>query len=321
MQKMKKHIWMMACMILAVLSTGCTGSGGIGDYPDIEREDMLPADIMKREPETDNYPPILHSNDYEEPVPLQYPVNTAGGEDCPVIQPDGKALYLFFTPDVRVPIEKQLLDGVTGTYVSYRIGDSWSRPERVWLEDPGKLSLDSTLCVQDNEMWFCSAREGYTGVNIFTAELVDGVWKNWKYAGDRLMKEIQIGEVYVHGDDLYFHSARAGGKGGYDIWVTTRYQGTWSDPVNIEAVNTDAMDGFPFVSTDGNELWFTRTHMGTPAIFRSVRINAEWRQPELILSQFAGGATLDDEGNIYFVHHYYENGEMVEGDIYYSRRK
>ena len=47
MQKTKKHILVMACMILAVLSVGCTGSGDITDYPDIEREDMLPAGIIK----------------------------------------------------------------------------------------------------------------------------------------------------------------------------------------------------------------------------------------------------------------------------------
>ncbi len=297
------------------------GSDGSGEYPDLDREDKIPGDVVKRGPETDQHPPILHSDEYLEPVPLPGPVNTAGAEDSPFVLPDGSALYFFFTPDLRVPPEKQLLDQVTGIWVSHKVAGSWSKPTRVWLEDPGKLALDGAVCVQGSEMWFASTREGYSGVNMFTASLVDGHWTNWEYVGDRLMKELQIGEVHIHGDDLYFHSDRAGGKGDYDIWVTTRSGQTWSDPRNIEAVNSSGMDGFPFVSSDGTELWFTRTYQGTPAVFRSKKVGGNWGDPELIVSQFAGEPTLDDAGTLYFVHHYYENGTLIEADIYVAHRK
>jgi hypothetical protein len=315
------------CLIVAVLIGVVAGSGSsakensISAYPRAERRDKIPGDISKRSPQTDKHPPVLHSNEYEQPVPLPEPVNTAGAEDSPFILPDGKTLYFFFTPDVRVPPQKQLLDNVTGVWVCHRHQDTWSKPERVWLQEPGKLSLDGAVCIQGSEMWFASAREGFTGVNIFTAELKNGKWANWRYAGDRLMKEIQIGEVHLYGNDLYFHSGRSGGKGGYDIWVTARNADSWSDPVNIEAVNTGAMDGYPFISPDGNELWLTRTYYGTPGIFRSKKRNGRWSTPELILSQFAGEPTLDRAGNIYFVHHFFENGVMIEADIYVANKK
>jgi hypothetical protein len=321
MEHRSKCLLLAAGFILAVLAVGCGQTANRLEYPDSDREVKLPADIAKRGPGTDHHPPLLHSNDYLEPVPLPYPVNTAGAEDSPFILPDGKTLYYFFTPDVRVPAEKQLVDGVTGIYVTHRSGESWSEPQRVWLQKPGKLSLDGAVSVQDTHMWFCSAREGYDGVNMFTAELVDGAWVNWRYAGDRLMKEIQIGEVHLYGGELFFHSARQGGKGGLDIWVTVREGENWSDPVNVEAVNTASPEGYPFVSSDGSELWFTRTHLGTPAIFRSVKINGLWGEPELIVSQFAGEPTLDDAGNLYFVHHFFENGEMIEADIYVAYKK
>ena len=41
------------------------------------------------------------------------PVNTSGREDSPFLLPDGQTLYFFFTPDVSIPAEKQLFDGVT----------------------------------------------------------------------------------------------------------------------------------------------------------------------------------------------------------------
>ncbi|MBU0456865.1 MAG: hypothetical protein KKD75_01850 [Nanoarchaeota archaeon] len=100
-----------------------------------------------------------------------------------------------------------------------------------------------------------------------------------------------------------------------------RIDGEWKNPVNIEAVNSEEIEGWPYVTADGNEMWFNRRYLGTPATFRSKRINGEWQKPELIVSQFAGEPTLDKNGNLYFVHHYYDNGVMLEADIYVAYRK
>ena len=226
-------------------------------------------------------------------------------------------MYFFFTPDVRVPHDEQLTDGVTGIWVSYSndAGD-WSAPERVWLQEPGKPALDGAPFVQDDEIWFASAREGYTGMNIFTAKKTGGEWSGCEWVGERLGDELEVGELHIWQDELYYHSERDGGKGGMDIWMTTLENGQWSDAINISSVNTEGFEGYPFISSDGREMWFTRTYEGSPAIFRSRLIEGVWQEPELIVSQFAGEPTLDDEGSLYFVHHYYEDGKMVEADIY-----
>lgn len=306
---------------MLLLALNCENSNPISTYPNIERADKIPHDIIKRGPDTDKHPPILHSPDFEKPIPLPTTINTAGAEDSPFILRDGNTLYFFFTPDVRIPAEKQILDDVSGVWVSQKSANVWREAERVWLQDPGKLALDGAVCIQGNEMWFASAREGYTGVNMFTAKWMSGKWQNWQYTGDRLMNEIKIGEVHLSGDDLYFHSDRAGGKGGLDIWRTTRNENGWSEPLNIQGVNTSGLDGFVFISSDGEQLWFNRTHNGTPGIFRSLKTNGVWSNPELIVSQFAGEPTLDDAGNLYFVHHYFENGVMIEADIYVAFKK
>lgn len=290
-------------------------------YPEVNRHDKLPTDITKRTPETDFYPPILHSAEFENPIPLPGTINTSGAEDSPFVTLDGNTIYFFFTPDVRIPVEQQLFDQVSGVWIAKKINSEWEEAERVWLQDPGKLSLDGAVAVQGKEMWFASVREGFTGVNMFTAEYKNNQWMKWTYVGDRLMKEIQIGEVHLYKDSLYFHSARAGGKGSFDLWLTVRNDDFWSDPVNIDAVNSTDTDGWPFVTSNGSQLWFTRTHQGTPAIFRSLKNGNSWGDPELILSQFAGEPTLDEVGNLYFVHHFYENGIMIEADIYVSYRK
>lgn len=292
---------------------------------ELSRLDKIPADAIKIIPSVDVYPPKLHSVEWETPVPLGSEINTAGAEDSPFITPDGNELYFFFTPDPNIPAEKQLLDGVTGIYVSKKqLNGLWGEATRVNLQDSGKLSLDGCEFVQGNTIFFCSAREGYNGINWFSAELKDGEWQNWRYEGGALkQKEYEVGELHISqdGDELYFHSARQGGKGGLDIWMTKKINGEWQVPVNIETVNTPDNEGWPFLSQDKNELWFLRTYQGSPALFRSKNINGTWQIPELIVSQFAGEPTLDNQGNLYFVHHFYKDGNMLEADIYVAYKK
>jgi len=109
--------------------------------------------------------------------------------------------------------------------------------------------------------------------------------------------------------------------GDLDIWMARLENGQWTQPENVSAVNTEALEGWPFLSQDGSELWFLRWHEGTSGIFRSIMVNGDWGPPELIISQFAGEPSLDAEGNLYFVHHYYEDGVMLEADIYVARKK
>ncbi len=86
-------------------------------------------------------------------------------------------------------------------------------------------------------------------------------------------------------------------------------------------MNTSENEGWHFLTPDGKELWFTRFYLGSTAILRSKKNGDEWQTPELIISQFAGEPTVDNEGNIYFYHHFNKDGEMIEADIYIARRK
>ena len=268
-------------------------------------------------PDTDENPPLLYSNEYEPPVPVPGQVNTAGAEDGVFVTPDGNTMYFFFTPDVNVPIEKQILDGVTGLYVSSKIDDAWGRPQRIILQDPGKVAMDGCEFVQGDVMWFCSAREGYTGMHWFTAEYQDGRWQNWKNAD--FNPEYQVGELHFShdGSELYFGSEKTGGKGGLDIWVSNLSDGVWQEPINIANVNTSDSEGWPATNTAEDELWISRNW----GIWRSKQLNGEWQAAELIVSPLAGEASIDNEGNLYFVHHFYVNGKMIEADIYVAYKK
>ena len=176
------------------------------------RLDAIPSGVAKVLPVDDSEPPILHVDEWDAPVPLPSPVNTAGAEDSPFILPDGNTLYFFFTPDVKVPPEKQLLDGVTGIYVTHKDDGNWSEPERIYLVEAGELALDGCPFVLGNELWFCSARKGnFRPLDLYKAEKYGEKWVNWKNAGEKLNVEYGVGEMHISADGqtLYYHSDRS----------------------------------------------------------------------------------------------------------------
>jgi hypothetical protein len=286
-----------------------------------ERERLIPEDAVKVTPETDPFPPILHHPLWGEPEPMPYPINTAGAEDSPFITLCGCTLYFWYTPIACSSLEGQINDGVTGIWYSTKTADGWSDARKLVLGD--RPSLDGCPFIQDDVIWFCSARAGnYRGVDIWAANLTDGRAVDIRNVGERLNVEVGLGELHVSSDwsEIYFHSDVEGGKGGRDIWVTRRVDGGWSDPENVEAVNSEADESLPFLTQDGRELWVTRWYRGYPAVYRSVKVDGEWARTELIVSQFAAEPTLDAEGNVYFVHHFIQDGVMIEADIYVSRK-
>lgn len=94
------------------------------------------------------------------------------------------------------------------------------------------------------------------------------------------------------------------------------------------AVNTAGGEDSPFITPDGNTLYFFFTPDGTElwltrnyGLWRSVSVAGEWQPPEQILSSLAGEASIDSAGNVYFVHHFFKDDQMIEADIYVAYKK
>lgn len=292
------------------------------------RADSIPPGVIKMTPANDPAPPQLapaFKDLWYDPVPLAGPINTAGAEDSPFIMPDGNTFYFWFNGDESKDVPQQVNDPMTGIYVSKKINGLWGEPARLFLQYFGKLGFDGAQTVRGNTLWFASIREGnYRDLDIWTAEFINGKWTRWANAGERLNKDYEIGELHVtaDGNEIYFGSPRAGGKGQLDIWVTRKVDGQWQTPENIEAVNTARNEAQPFISENGAELWFTRD-IGGPAIFRSLKVGGKWQAPEMVVSPLAGEPTLDSEGNLYFTHHRWDSAlnRVSEADIYVCYRK
>ena len=291
------------------------------------RAEAMPPGAAKVSPASDLFPPVLHSSRWQAPRPLEGPINTAGAEDSAFITPDGSILYFFFTPDASVPPEKQLLDGATGLWWSKKVGGQWAEPERIILgRGP---SLEGAAFVEGDTLWFGSVRTGnYREIDIYAARLKDGRWVDVKNAGRQLNQEYDIGEMHIAPDGraLYCGGPGQWGDPSKDLYLLQREGDGWSKPVALpEPINTrEYSEDQPFVTPDGNELWFTgqsRRGYPGPAVFRSVKLaDGSWGPPEEIVSNFAAEPTLDAHGNLYFVHHFIRDGKILEADIYVAYR-
>jgi hypothetical protein len=322
----------VACLLLS-LACGTQTLTAATETPEPDpktRLESIPPGNPKGSPETDPWPPEAVSG-WSKPVPLEGPVNTAGGEDSPFVTPDGNTLYFTFISDVNLPAEKQLIDGVTGIWVSRRAGESWSEPVRVVLTNPGTDSLDGCIFVRGDRMYFCSVRAGnWREIDWYYATFSTSIWTGVTHAGTWMNETYEVGELHITNGyrEIYFASRMAGGSGGFDLWKADATPDGWGEPVNLgPEVNTNGDENQPFVTEDGSELWFSSTSRRGkpgPAVFQCLRReDSSWGDCREIFSSFAGEPTLTGDGRTaYFVHHFFTtDGQMIEADIYVTHRQ
>lgn len=92
------------------------------------------------------------------------------------------------------------------------------------------------------------------------------------------------GSLSQNADTLYFSSARPGGYGGFDIYMSIKNtEGNWSNPINLGSkVNTSYNEIAPFVTQDGKRLVFSSNGhktIGGYDLFYSTRDTREWQSP------------------------------------------
>jgi hypothetical protein len=294
-----------------------------------ERLASIPSTAVKMTPSNDSFKPIMHSPLWSQPVPMPGPVNTAGAEDSPFMTTNGTWFFFFFTPDMNIPVQKQLIDGITGIWWTRLVNGTWTAPEKIILNDED--SLEGAECVVGTKMWFGSVRAGNIGeIDVYSADYRNGKWGDVENLGEQLNSEMDIGEFHLTDDmsTLYFHTGVIPAGQSMDLWVSHKTGSSWGTPSPLAELNTaTAAEGFPYLTPDGKELWFTSNQSGLggtgSSIFRSVKqLNGSWGAPEEIISNFAGECTMDPAGNIYFVHHYFNQAEGViyEADIYVAYR-
>jgi Tol biopolymer transport system component len=194
--------------------------------------------------------------------------NTNKDEVCPLVSPD--AQWLFFC--------SRGLGGLGGldVFAAFREDTSdnfgWGDPVNL---GPGVNSEfedgDPTLVVDSEtsltKMYFASTRPGLGDYDIYLSTLSD----DGAFGPAVLVPELSSPQRDAHptirrdGLEIFLASNRPGSAGGIDLWVSARptTRDAWSTPLNLgPTVNTVADERAPYLSADGERLYFTSDRPG-----------------------------------------------------------
>jgi len=190
--------------------------------------------------------------------------------------------------------------GLYDVWYSELVQGEWSVPKNIGKPiNSGEHEGNPSISPDGQRMYFmrCSSmsNDDVSGCKLYYS---DRNARGWTEAVE-LPDHINIGNttsprILPDNRTLVFASDRSGGKGGVDLWMTKRTGTHWSEPVNIEPVNTAENDYFlsatlrsiAYITMEGEK-------NGQRAI-GEVRLPNAYRLNHVIVSQ---GTIKDEEGN------------------------
>ena len=157
--------------------------------------------------------------------------------------------------------------------------------------DPTSQNDDPSFTEDRLELYFESNRAGGAGstdLYVSTRSSVDDPW-----GPPRALTELNTSArdngpgVSADGLRLWFSSARPGGQGGEDIWLSTRPNrgSAWRSPNPVVELNSPEGDQLPCVADDGLTILFSSTRPGGAGGFdiyiaRRADVGAPWQSVE-----------------------------------------
>lgn len=195
-------------------------------------------------------------------------------------------------------------DGLGGYDVWYvkKRASGWSRPM-----NPGK-PLNSTMDEGDPSIspdgqfvYFmrCNriANEEAKGCSIYVSEKNRRRGLPWKEPV-KLPANINQGNtlsprILSDNKTLIFSSDRPGGKGGLDLWMSTKEGDNWTDPINLAYANTSEDDRYMSMSLRTDYAYYTRVNNSGYKGIVQATVPEKYRPADVIMVM---GKVLDDTG-------------------------
>lgn len=145
-------------------------------------------------------------------------------------------------------------------FVSKKSGDGWGKPQNVTDQVSKKYYLKTCGISYDGAILYLATDDPINN-DLFESTYNGSAWTNAK----KMDKVFNTKSNETHasaskdGNTIYFTSDRSGGLGGLDIYKSTKDEkGKWGPAINLGSkINTSLNEETPFVTTDGNYLFFS----------------------------------------------------------------
>lgn len=162
----------------------------------------------------------------------------------------------------------------------------WSEARPIWFSDPRYSDTDPWLTPDGGTLYFASNRSTDGGPARKDLDL----WRSRRDRGGIWSVPEPLGPAVngpgpelgpeLHGDTLYFSSARKGGKGGLDIYTARRSPDGFEAAVPLEGpFNTATSESDFTLSDDGRRAVFWRMVGGRGILHAAGRTRAGWSEP------------------------------------------
>lgn len=230
-------------------------------------------------------------------------INSPYDEYAPNISADGLALFFTSKKPFTEKEKSKNKASKEKIYVSKR-----NSPNEEW--GPAIPLSDSINIPTKNVSNIAISNDGQRLLIYFddkgNGEIYESVLKGTEWSAPKSLGA-PINTVYHEssasfspdGKTIYFVSNRKGGKGGRDIWVSTRMDdGKWTEPKNLSELNTNEDEEAVYIHPDGNTIYFSSKGyggLGGYDIFVSKFENGKWSKPENM------GTPLNTPGDDYFL--------------------
>lgn len=218
-------------------------------------------------------------------IPQKLKIGDAFYSDASDVQLSNNGEYVYFKMRGQAPNDSLRKDG--NIWRSKRQGNKWSKAEMLPAEVNSELSEYYPMPTNSGNVYFSRELKD-TGYDIYVSKFVDGAYQEASRLPDHINTELLESDAYVAPDESFMIFVRMyaeGDLGVSDLYISFNENGTWTEPKNMRSVNSNGVDGSPFVTSNGKYLFFTSTRDSeTPENFDghldiyAVKFNAEdWK--------------------------------------------
>lgn len=237
--------------------------------------------------------PLIRNQDATTSLPDEVTsVNSAYGDYTPQVNPTGTRLY--FT-SVRpggfdfVEDSSQMKDYGEDIYFSTFIANQWYAPELLPQPINSKGDDFGSAFTGDEQVMVyvrCGSKESIGNCDLYITQLIGTTWSEPVNMGNVVNSKDWDSQPTISsdGNKIIFTSARAGGYGGSDLYMSEKnHLGDWGIPQNLgSTINTPLNDNSPYLAPDGKTLYYAsdgHPGFGGTDVFYSLFENGKWSIP------------------------------------------